>query len=72
MPAACAFGYQNCLSGKIHFIGPDQHHGCDRQLMTEFCPLGFKWTPGRLIDGVYGTTDILMRTVSGPSAQYAD
>ena len=38
-------GYRTWLSGKMHFIGPDQHHGFERRLTTEIYPSGFNWTP---------------------------
>lgn len=38
-------GYRTWLSGKMHFIGPDQHHGFDRRLTTDIYPAGFNWTP---------------------------
>ncbi|MHC4994865.1 MAG: choline-sulfatase [Planctomycetota bacterium] len=38
-------GYRTWLSGKMHFIGPDQHHGFDRRLTPEIYPSGFNWTP---------------------------
>jgi len=38
-------GYRTWLSGKMHFIGPDQRHGCERRLTTEIYPSGFNWTP---------------------------
>jgi choline-sulfatase len=40
-------GYDSVLSGKMHFIGPDQHHGFTRRLTTEIYPAGFDWTPKR-------------------------
>lgn len=36
-------GYDTCLSGKCHFIGPDQLHGFERRLTTDVCPSGFLW-----------------------------
>lgn len=38
-------GYRTWLSGKMHFIGPDQHHGFDRRLTTDIYPSSFNWTP---------------------------
>lgn len=38
-------GYRTWLSGKMHFIGPDQHHGFERRLTTDIYPSGFNWTP---------------------------
>lgn len=28
-------GYRNCLSGKMHYIGPDQLHGFEERLATK-------------------------------------
>jgi choline-sulfatase len=38
-------GYRTVLSGKMHFIGPDQLHGFDERLTTDIYPSGFVWTP---------------------------
>ena len=38
-------GYEVALSGKAHFIGPDQWHGFQRRLTPEIYPAGFNWTP---------------------------
>lgn len=38
-------GYEALLSGKMHFIGPDQLHGFERRLTPEIYPSGFVWTP---------------------------
>lgn len=38
-------GYQTCLSGKMHFCGPDQLHGFDERLTTDVYPADFTWTP---------------------------
>ena len=38
-------GYDVTLSGKMHFIGPDQMHGFERRLTPEIYPSGFAWTP---------------------------
>ena len=37
-------GYQTCLSGKMHFIGPDQLHGFEERLTTDIYPSDFIWT----------------------------
>lgn len=36
-------GYQTCLAGKMHFIGPDQLHGFDERLTTDIYPSDFNW-----------------------------
>jgi choline-sulfatase len=38
-------GYQTCLSGKMHFIGPDQLHGFEERVTTEIYPSDFAWLP---------------------------
>jgi choline-sulfatase len=40
-----ARGYYTCLSGKMHFVGPDQLHGYEDRLTTEIYPADFDWTP---------------------------
>jgi choline-sulfatase len=37
-------GYQTCLSGKMHFIGPDQLHGFEERVTTDIYPSDFNWT----------------------------
>ncbi|MGI9599240.1 MAG: choline-sulfatase [Acidimicrobiales bacterium] len=38
-------GYRTVLSGKMHFVGPDQLHGFDERLTTDIYPADFAWTP---------------------------
>ncbi|MCY3586317.1 MAG: choline-sulfatase [Acidimicrobiaceae bacterium] len=38
-------GYRTTLSGKMHFIGPDQLHGFEERLTTDIYPSGFALTP---------------------------
>ena len=38
-------GYQTCLTGKMHFVGPDQMHGFEERLTTDIYPADFGWTP---------------------------
>lgn len=38
-------GYRTCLSGKMHFTGPDQLHGYEERLTTDVYPSDFGWTP---------------------------
>jgi choline-sulfatase len=38
-------GYHTCLSGKMHFVGPDQMHGFEERLTTDIYPADFGWTP---------------------------
>ncbi|WP_300519073.1 choline-sulfatase [Aliiroseovarius sp.] len=37
--------YQTSLSGKMHFVGPDQMHGFEERLTTDVYPSDFGWTP---------------------------
>ncbi len=38
-------GYRTLLSGKMHFVGPDQLHGFERRLTTDIYPAGADWVP---------------------------
>ncbi|MGR3659811.1 MAG: choline-sulfatase [Paracoccaceae bacterium] len=38
-------GYRTCLSGKMHFVGPDQLHGFEERMTTDVYPADFGWTP---------------------------
>ena len=38
-------GYRTILSGKMHFVGPDQLHGFGERLTTDIYPADFAWTP---------------------------
>ncbi|MCG7522187.1 choline-sulfatase [Ruegeria sp. Ofav3-42] len=40
-----ALGYKTCLSGKMHFVGPDQKHGFQDRVTTDIYPADFAWTP---------------------------
>jgi choline-sulfatase len=40
-----AAGYYTCISGKMHFVGPDQFHGFEERLTTEIYPADMSWTP---------------------------
>ncbi|HXV26119.1 MAG TPA: choline-sulfatase [Alphaproteobacteria bacterium] len=40
-----AEGYHTCLSGKMHFVGPDQLHGFEMRLTTDVYPADFTWHP---------------------------
>ena len=57
-------GYRTCLSGKMHFVGPDQLHGFNERLTTDIYPADFAWTPNwreaeRRIDKWYHGMDTL-------------
>ncbi|MEM7338732.1 MAG: choline-sulfatase [Actinomycetota bacterium] len=38
-------GYHTVLTGKMHFVGPDQMHGFEERLTTDVYPADFAWTP---------------------------
>ena len=40
-----ASGYRTVLSGKMHFVGPDQLHGFEERRTTDIYPADFGWTP---------------------------
>ncbi|MBM3128375.1 MAG: choline-sulfatase [Chloroflexi bacterium] len=40
-------GYDSVLSGKMHFVGPDQLHGFRTRLTTDIYPSDFKWVTSR-------------------------
>jgi choline-sulfatase len=44
-------GYHTCLSGKMHFVGPDQMHGFEERLTTDIYPADFGWTPDYRLQG---------------------
>ncbi len=44
-------GYQTCLAGKMHFIGPDQLHGFDERLTTDIYPSDFNWAANWSVEG---------------------
>lgn len=61
-----ALGYQTCLSGKMHFVGPDQLHGFEERLMPDIYPSDFSWVPDWRGEGKRDTNDARGVTVSGP------
>lgn len=64
-----ALGYQTCLSGKMHFVGPDQLHGFERRLTSDIYPSDFEWTADWDATEYGGATDIRMLTQSGICAR---
>jgi len=59
-----AAGYRTCLSGKMHFVGPDQLHGFEERLTTDIYPADHAWTPDwempdERIDSFYHNMDAL-------------
>ncbi|MCX5839760.1 MAG: sulfatase-like hydrolase/transferase [Deltaproteobacteria bacterium] len=61
-------GYRTILCGKMHFIGPDQLHGCEERLTTDIYPADFAWTPDWTQGPAHRPTGISMRPVveAGP------
>jgi len=57
-------GYYTCLSGKMHFVGPDQHHGYEDRLTAEIYPADFSWTPPDSYDAL---TDPEFAEANGPA-----
>ncbi len=45
-----AAGYRTCLSGKMHFVGPDQLHGYEDRVSTDVYPADFGWVPDWRLD----------------------
>lgn len=60
-----AAGYQTALSGKMHFIGPDQFHGFEKRLTPELYPADFSWVPYWGDEGVRDTNDSRAVLISG-------
>lgn len=56
-----ASGYHTCLSGKAHFIGPDQLHGFEDRLTSDMCMADFgmsgDWDRGEEPLGFYHTME---------------
>jgi len=50
-PTLCHYlsiaGFDTALTGKMHFVGPDQTHGFERRLTTDVFPSDFTWLPQR-------------------------
>ncbi len=49
VPTLCHYlghlGYHTCLTGKMHFVGPDQLHGFSERLTTDIYPADYAFTP---------------------------
>ncbi|MFN3210789.1 MAG: choline-sulfatase [Roseovarius sp.] len=62
-------GYRAELSGKMHFVGPDQLHGYERRLTTEIYPANFAWTVDWSKGREFKPTNLTMAPVkeSGPA-----
>jgi len=53
-------GYQTCLSGKMHFIGPDQLHGFEERLTSDIYPADFNWMANWTLDDENSVADRLL------------
>ncbi len=60
-----ASGYQTALSGKMHFIGPDQYHGFEKRLTPDLYPADFSWVPNWGNEGKRDTNDARAVMISG-------
>jgi choline-sulfatase len=60
-----ALGYQTCLSGKMHFVGPDQLHGFEKRLTSDIYPSDFEWTADWSATGFGGATGVSVFLGSG-------
>ncbi|TAL88359.1 MAG: choline-sulfatase [Candidimonas sp.] len=60
--------YNTALSGKMHFVGPDQLHGYGERLNTDIYPADFAWVPNWKAGPRNAPTGISMRAVveAGP------
>lgn len=58
-----AAGYRTMLSGKMHFVGPDQSHGYVERLTTDIYPTDFGWTPDWERAVPFAPTTLNMRSV---------
>jgi len=67
-------GYRTCLSGKMHFIGPDQLHGFAERVTTDICPSDFNWTadwddPWRTMDWFHNMKNVKTAGIAERSLQ---
>ncbi|KIC11613.1 hypothetical protein RA19_06150 [Leisingera sp. ANG-M1] len=63
-----AMDYRVEMSGKMHFVGPDQLHGYDKRHTTEIYPANFAWTVDWSKGREYKPTNLTMAPIieSGP------
>lgn len=71
-----AEGYATCLSGKMHFVGPDQLHGFEQRLTTDVYPADFTWhpewdRPGERLDWFHNM-DVVLRAGECVRSMYLD
>lgn len=62
-------GYRVELSGKMHFVGPDQFHGYNKRHTTEIYPANYAWTVDWSKGREYRPTNLTMAPIieSGPA-----
>ncbi len=56
-------GYRTELSGKMHFVGPDQLHGYEKRHTTEIYPANFAWTVDWSKGREYRPTNLTMAPI---------
>ena len=64
-------GYQTCLSGKMHFVGPDQLHGFEERLTPDIYPADFTWSPDWEDTSGADANDDRALSIAGPCARTA-
>ena len=75
LPTFCHYlremGYRSELSGKMHFVGPDQLHGYEKRHTTEIYPANFAWTVDWSKGREYRPTNLTMAPIieSGPAVR---
>ena len=75
LPTFChylrALGYRTELSGKMHFVGPDQLHGYEKRHTTDIYPANFAWTVDWSKGREYRPTNLTMAPIieSGPAVR---
>ena len=66
-------GYRTLLSGKMHFVGPDQFHGFEERLTTDVYPSDYTWTPDwtqdKMLEWYHTMTSVVQ---AGPCAASMD
>jgi choline-sulfatase len=68
-------GYDAVLSGKMHFVGPDQLHGFRRRLTTDVYPASMDWVPtqdeeGRFVRGGHARLYVPPRVAVEPWTKF--
>ena len=70
-----AMGYRTALSGKMHFVGPDQLHGFEERYTTDIHPADFGWVPNwrdpdkRIDDWFHNMSGVIQSGVGAISNQ---